>query len=645
MGKFRIMVMYVGLCASAYSVGAAAASVAVNAILDTVPIAHASVIEPNEWHELDGDALAKKLDRSITGFGCWGLRQLLWPVADSAVLEYRQQLIKKLVADQEFFDHYQSLLQDLARTETNILSYWQEHNELHEQVKSLYFSLLGSYSARFDAQLNNSRTALECACVLDIINRFKSVFFSLCFAGFLQEYNEKNERGFNVAQALKKSLLRLVHIHSTVPHMRTPEKLNAGLGKENWFTAGASYTAGDWYQYYKGNGTGLFSTISGLVGAVIFTAIDDGLFLIDCHNSIKETHTLLALTNALQEHMVAVASFFRKIQELQELIKKKGCDFSCIRMSCVGLASDRLKRLEHELSTSTFSHKSTSLYSRGRVLLAHKLMGECTQDIIPLLQLLGELDGYFSIARLYKEQESQKLRFCFAQVLKDSHAYMDVRDCWIPLLAEEQSVGNSFSWGTEHERANKIILTGPNGSGKSTVMKQVAWTVLLGQSWGIVPAGLAQFSLFGRIKTSLNPQESLQRGLSTFMAEKIRMDDITVFLHAWSKTSPVLLLLDEPYHGTVGVEAADRIGQFGMRIAECPWCMLLMATHMQEVTQLASQTNGVFANYTLDVLMTDAGMFTRTFTLKPGVAEWWFSNPGKRRQFIDQLLDKKIGLS
>ncbi|PKN03327.1 hypothetical protein CVU75_02790 [Candidatus Dependentiae bacterium HGW-Dependentiae-1] len=107
-----------------FSVCAASKNVALaRAVLDTVSIAHAPVIDTNEWHELDGDLIVANLDRSQTGFGFWGLRELLWPVADRDQIENRQKLIRALVEDEQFFIAVQNALQTIARSQDRVLVY------------------------------------------------------------------------------------------------------------------------------------------------------------------------------------------------------------------------------------------------------------------------------------------------------------------------------------------------------------------------------------------------------------------------------------------------------------------------------------------------------------------------------------------
>ncbi|PKN03326.1 hypothetical protein CVU75_02785 [Candidatus Dependentiae bacterium HGW-Dependentiae-1] len=536
---------------------------------------------------------------------------------------------------------------------------------------------------------------MECAAVIDGFKRFRSLAFSLGLDGFMQEGFEKGMVGFSLWSALKKSVWRPVHIHSLKSYVYTPEISRSqadGVGVSIFQKAlalvavgmgmalhdrervtplqegddcvpgqmasdtslsvvksekfGTNYiwtagTAGDVYRHCGGKkGASIPRVATAAIGTAAFVAIQDyGLFC-SWRDSVKALRDFITSTNKLQSHMVTVAQFFKAVDELHALLEKKGClaTFKSVRLSQKRAHSDKRKELELLLKSGTFLKEYTTLYSRGRVLLAHKRMQEVKEELVPTLQLVGELDAYCSLARLYKERIHTQSPFCFAHYVSSPRASIEVTDCWIPVVPEAQSVVNTISWGTAQAPANKIIITGPNGCGKSTVMKVAAWAALLGQSWGIVPACTAHMSLFGCIKTSLNPQENLQKGLSTFMAEKYRMDAIANFLTGWAGKGPVLLLLDEPYHGTVGLEASDRIVQFGVQLANNPWCMLVMATHLEPVTQLPEKTNGAFANYCLDVARSSAGIFKRTFKLQSGVAHWWFADQTQRRQFIDQLV-------
>ncbi len=169
-------------------------------------------------------------------------------------------------------------------------------------------------------------------------------------------------------------------------------------------------------------------------------------------------------------------------------------------------------------------------------------------------------------------------------------------------------------------------------------MKAISHAIILAQAWGVCPAQKMTMRMFTGLYSSLSPREDLQQNLSTFMAEKRRIDDIKKYMLDYNENDCFFIFLDEPYRGTVESEAAYRIDLFAKELVPLKHCMMIMATHLQEPTKLPATTNGVFANYQLGLEEKADGKFVRTFKLYPGFADWWFSDMLKRRRFIDQLL-------
>src|SRR5438105_6812995 len=64
-------------------------------LLNSVNYAYSlpSVIDQNEWKELQLERLITQLDRTKTSFGRWGLTHLLQPVADRNEIMKRQKII------------------------------------------------------------------------------------------------------------------------------------------------------------------------------------------------------------------------------------------------------------------------------------------------------------------------------------------------------------------------------------------------------------------------------------------------------------------------------------------------------------------------------------------------------------------------
>ncbi len=140
-----------------------------------------------------------------------------------------------------------------------------------------------------------------------------------------------------------------------------------------------------------------------------------------------------------------------------------------------------------------------------------------------------------------------------------------------------------------------IILTGPNMAGKSTYLRQIALIVLMAQMGSFVPAQAAHIGVVDRIFTRVGASDNLAAGQSTFMVE---MTETAQILNCATVRS--LILLDEIGRGTstydglsIGWAVAEYIqdrSRLGART--------LFATHYHEMTELATQREGV-KNYTV----------------------------------------------
>ncbi|MCY4512071.1 MAG: DNA mismatch repair protein MutS, partial [Bdellovibrionales bacterium] len=150
-----------------------------------------------------------------------------------------------------------------------------------------------------------------------------------------------------------------------------------------------------------------------------------------------------------------------------------------------------------------------------------------------------------------------------------------------PVL-ERNSFGSFVPNTVEMNLGETLILTGPNMAGKSTLMRGVALTVLLAQSGSFVPADKAVLPVFHKLFTRIGANDSLSRGLSTFMVEMNEMAEILEQADGRS-----LVILDEIGRGTAtfdGMSLARAILEF---LTTEKKSILLSATHYHELTALS----------------------------------------------------------
>ncbi len=193
-------------------------------------------------------------------------------------------------------------------------------------------------------------------------------------------------------------------------------------------------------------------------------------------------------------------------------------------------------------------------------------------EFLQLAQLSAELDVATANAWLAVEKNYSRPRFGSSVLnLKNSrHSVV------------EQTVKQAFTPNTiQIEKGGCLLLTGPNMAGKSTLMRQVALTVIMGQSGLYVPAEDVEMPIFNHIFTRIGASDQLSEGLSTFMVE---MTETAEMLKKAGSQS--LLILDEIGRGTStfdGMSLAQSILEF---ILNQVGAMTLFATHYHELTGL-----------------------------------------------------------
>jgi hypothetical protein len=134
---------------------------------------------------------------------------------------------------------------------------------------------------------------------------------------------------------------------------------------------------------------------------------------------------------------------------------------------------------------------------------------------------------------------------------------LEARALGHPLLAPEMAVRNDVSLGPP---GSLLLVTGSNMSGKSTLLRAIGANVILAGAGGPVCAEMMALPV-ADLRTSMRIRDSLEEGISYFMAELKRLKAVC---DAASEANerPVLYLLDEILQGTNTAErqiAARRI--------------------------------------------------------------------------------------
>ncbi len=134
------------------------------------------------------------------------------------------------------------------------------------------------------------------------------------------------------------------------------------------------------------------------------------------------------------------------------------------------------------------------------------------------LALLGEVEALSALAGLRHDHPG----WCFPEVTTEGPARLEARGLGHPLLPPASCVVNDVALGPE---GTFLLVTGSNMSGKSTLLRAIGVNVVLAQAGGPVCASALRLPPLV-LGTSFRVQDSLEAGVSFFLAELRRLKEI-----------------------------------------------------------------------------------------------------------------------
>jgi DNA mismatch repair ATPase MutS len=183
-----------------------------------------------------------------------------------------------------------------------------------------------------------------------------------------------------------------------------------------------------------------------------------------------------------------------------------------------------------------------------------------------------------------------------------------------PLLPDDKRVDNDVRVGPP---GTLVLVTGSNMSGKSTLLRAIGLNIVLAQAGSVVAAG--RFALPpSDLQTSLRVQDSLELGLSYFMAALARLKGVVDAAEHERPERVLVYLLDEILQGTNSVERGLAVRAVARHLLEAG-AIGVMTTHDLSVAgeePLASAAELV--HFTEHV--NDNGEMGFDYRLRPGLA-------------------------
>ncbi len=158
---------------------------------------------------------------------------------------------------------------------------------------------------------------------------------------------------------------------------------------------------------------------------------------------------------------------------------------------------------------------------------------------------LGEIDALSALAAIHYDYPEWAF-----PAIDPSLERLSARDLAHPLIADDRRVANDVLVGPP---GTLLLVTGSNMSGKSTLLRAIGLNAVLAQAGAPVCAAALSMPA-SELQASIRIQDSLELGLSYFMAALARLKAIVDAAERRDDARPLLYLLDEILQGTNSAE-------------------------------------------------------------------------------------------
>ncbi len=203
-----------------------------------------------------------------------------------------------------------------------------------------------------------------------------------------------------------------------------------------------------------------------------------------------------------------------------------------------------LKRFLGRLRLAIGGYSMTNRELLNRVI--ERVYVSLSPALIPLIQLLGQLEFYLCARSLRDRAEARGLAMCLPEMRPNDDGEEGLRavGLWNPLLVNQKQAPVPSAVDTQ-SRAPITIVTGPNSGGKTRLIQAIAIAQLLGQSGLYVPCRNARMRVQNGLFVSLVERESADQIEGRLGRELVRIRTLFEEMEHGS-----MVILDELCSGT-----------------------------------------------------------------------------------------------
>ncbi len=604
-----------------------------------------------ELHILCGDTNSRKssilnrLKATTTAGHAVLAAQLSQPLVDITTIKKRQTFIKELVENPVLLEQFEVQLQKIKANESSLLEFWKDHDDIQQKV----FEQV--YLPKFFGRYNDNPKALEAFRAWQNIWQGFGYLPAMWFMSFVQPMMnniEKYDRGEqNLKTFLYKTFtgsIRMIGKEPFYGHIPWESSYSVKSRAKNYISQNEieNITLGDRYNIFKSQGYPTWASFGATYGWRAILDLWTIYRIIQATNTIQFTKSIKDHLHTKMNGVAQVLDGFKNLNALIEnnqVLKQNLTSSDVLDKLCTksyGITS-KMNQFMKLMATNTFKGEPTVLSLRGRVLAAVKLLPQVKENLVPALEVIGELDAYVTVAKNIRAFEQEPVHYCFAEFIDSALPHVVIEEGWNPLVNPKLAVPVTITLGQSDGGMPNVMLTGPHGCGKSTTMEAIAYNVYLAHVYGIGFARSLTLAPVTKMLTYMDIKQNREEGFSTFMAEAQRVDQIERDISLLKPTDRCLTIMDEVFKGTMQEEGAKRLYRFGEKVIQVQQNICIFATHFREPTVLEEESNGRIINLHVGLEEPEVGNFRPTYKLIPGINTWWFEDKEKRERYIDWL--------
>ena len=297
----------------------------------------------------------------------------------------------------------------------------------------------------------------------------------------------------------------------------------------------------------------------------------------------------------------------------------------------LGIGADgEVKRLElHRLEENTANRYHQGPWKRfaQRILIAlrgfklsrreivNRLLQEVFKQVgptlVPLVQLIGQLEVYLSSLSFRRQAHERGLAVCLPSFDEERGLHLD--RVYNPLLLHQPRPPVPCSITVNRRAPTITVITGPNSGGKTRLLQTVGLVQLLGQSGLYVPAVEANLPQIQGLFVSLVENETADQAEGRLGRELMRIRSLFE-----SMGSPSMVILDELCSGTNPSEGTE-IFTMVLKLLDRLETVAFVSTHFLDFAKTLEERPPVDCLGFLRV--ESAEDLSSTYQFLPGVAE------------------------